>query len=545
MISASLRNLKQVRLWVLHSKSKKTEIMMILPENGSVVVIDDDPNQARPIIDALAKKGIATTYFTGKGENDLPKNPLSNVRLAIVDLQLIDGTGDPHTIIMSLINKLKQIISSENGPYMILIWSLKKQLYGENFMHQIKNSEHRIVPVFIASLEKSDCIRRKDNTDSMEIADNVINEIKARFGEEDLKAIRDSIINNIQQDEQFEATPNAIEIIEKSLKSALEKAGVFHLLIIWENLTRKAGYQTVNSVSSTIEYSDLWESNMRDVFKRMSKAKTGQNTLSDDATLKSALSTFSGVFSEELEFDIRKLSFPNYIELESKFSIAGALNGDTIKIIVYPDRKKWRVKVLKNERVYLGIENVKLENISILADRIPEPEKSFIDSLVQRYLEIPFRINTKLHIEIEPAEGHMPGNVYRIKVEEERKRVLLSTYLETVPEDVSNFNFVELEVSPACDYAQNKMEKSRLLSGLIYPFGFKIKSGPFYKEAPSVLIGKNKYTMVFNYRFFKALDVSVAEKRGLLWFRIKRELMQDIVAGLSGHVNRPGITEVE
>lgn len=519
---------------------------MILPENGSVVVIDDDPNQARPIIDALAKKGIATTYFRGRGENDVPKKPLSNVRLAIVDLQLIEGSRDEHTIATSLINVLQKIISLDNGPYMLLIWSLKERSFGEEFKNQIRNPEHGIVPVCIATLEKAKCLQRTETKKAIELADSVIEEIKPTLEEINLETIKNSIINNFQEDEQFEATPNAIEVIESSLKSTLEKAGVFHLFVIWENLIRKAGYQTVNAVSSTIEYTDLWEMNMRDVLNRMAKARTGQNTLPDDLTLKAALSTFSGAFSEELEYDIRKLNFPDYVKLESNFSIAGELKGDIIKIIVYPHEKKWKVKILKNDKVYMGKENVKLESISNITNGINDPEKSFIDNLVLHYLEIPFRINTKLHLEQEPTHIHLPGNVYRINVPDERKREILTTYFMKLPQNVSDYHFIELEVSPICDYAQKKWKKSRLLSGLVYPYSENLKAGDFfYRNSPVIIIDRNKYRMVFCYLIFKAHDVKEVEEQGKPWFRIKRELLQDIVTKLSCHISRSGITTVE
>jgi hypothetical protein len=86
---------------------------MILPENGSVVIIDDQTSEAMPIIAALSKNGIASTYYRGFKEDELPIVPLKAVRLAILDLQLFEGVTDSHTISANLLGVLKKIISEE------------------------------------------------------------------------------------------------------------------------------------------------------------------------------------------------------------------------------------------------------------------------------------------------------------------------------------------------------------------------------------------------------------------------------------------------
>jgi hypothetical protein len=537
--------LDRVRLWGLHSKLKKDEIM-ILPQNGSIIVIDDKPNQALPIVKALSKTGIATTYYTGR-EHELPEKPVQNVRLAIVDLHLWEGTNDTHTIITNLINTLQRLISKENGPYILMIWSIRDQLYSQEFKEEINKRENNLVPACIITLNKSDCLKRVDKEPFNDFLDSILTDIENRFEENDLNYIRNIIEKHWIIEDDYEAKSDAIQIIEGNLKSELEKAGVFHLFIIWENLVRKAGAQTVNAISSTIEYNELWEINMRDVLKRMGWARTGKNTLPDNLFLNAALATFSSSFSDELDFEIRKLKYPNYIKLESPFSIAGILNGDTYKIVIYSDGNNHKVKLLKNDEMYNGKVGIRIDNISKLSEDLEGSEKLLIDNLIKQYQNIPFIVNTKLHLELEPSDGHMPGNVYKIDLLPERKKELLPTYLQNIPEDVTNYHFVELEVSPICDYAQNKWKKSRLISGLLFPpFSIKnLKSGPFYKNSPDIVLNGEKYSLIFNYLFFKALDISYVEERGGAWFRIKRELLQDIINGLTGHVGRSGVTKME
>lgn len=518
---------------------------MIIPENGSVVIIDDKPNQAAPIVKAFAKKGIATIYFKGTSKNELPDNPLTSVRLAIVDLQLLDTDTDEHNIATRLINVLQKVISSENGPYMLMIWSLKNNTFSEEFKLLLRDPKNGIVPICITSLNKSECLDSVDNSDKIDFVNDIISDLKQEFDNNQLDLIKTVVINNIPSDIEYEAKHNAVDIIENNLVIELKKAGVFHLFVIWENLIRRAGVQTVKAISSAIEYTDLWEINMRDVFKRMALAKVGKNTLTDDLQLKAALSIFSASFSEELESKIKQLEFPEHIDLDSNFAIAGQKDNDIYKVVIYQEQETRKVKLLKNDILYKNKENINFAKITSLSDGLDQFEKPLIENLVEKYQDVPFHINSQLHIEQDPSEGHMPGNVYLRKVDNTEKQTMLSTYFDKIPDDASLYNFIELEVSPLCDYAQNKWKKSRLLSGLVYPSSSKIKKGEyFYRDAPCFIVENNKYNMAFCYLYFKASDVDEVERRGKPWFRIKRELLQDIVSGLTGHLNRAGIVSI-
>lgn len=544
-----LRNLDCVKLWHINMKLKKLNNMM-LPKNGSVVILDDKINQALPVIKALSKNGVSTSFYTGV-KDDLPANPLQSIRLVIADLQLAEADNDQHTIATRLVHILKKIIAPNNGPYILLIWSLKKHLYGEEVKKEISKKENAIVPICIVELAKAKCIEKKiGNNDKLnDFRKSVLKELgNSPIEEENLQFVKESINRNwiIDEEAEYDIKANAIEIIKDNIEEQLKMAGVFHLFVIWENLLRRAGSKTVHDISTTIDTNDLWENNMRNVFNRLGQARIGKNNLDKELFLKEALTTLSGSFSEEIEYEIRKLKFPSYITLNASHSISGKLFEDKFSIDVFKDEKGKRVRLLKNGETYKGKDNIKLEKINVLAANLSEKEKPFVEDLIKKYLKIPDIINTKLHLEIEPSGSHIPGNVYKMDLSDAKKKEYLTSYLNNLPEDVSDYHFIELEVSPVCDYAQKKWKKSRLISGLIYPAeNSSSKFGPFYKDSPDIIIDNKKYSLVFNYLLFKALDVTEVEQRGKPWFRIKREMFQDILAGLSGHVNRPGITSVD
>ncbi len=118
--------------------------------------------------------------------------------------------------------------------------------------------------------------------------------------------------------------------------------------------------------------------------------------------------------------------------------------------------------------------------------------------------------------------------------------VLIKQILETV---VS----IELNITPLCDYAQEKAKRYRILPGVM------IKSG--YREhlnfAPSYLyisdadfrIDNVDYLFLFDFRFLYSLVKKEMEEK-IVKCRLKQQLLSDIQIKLGSHVNRSGVVFV-
>lgn len=535
---------------------EKDESIVVLPENGSVVIIDNQSEEALPILSALSKHGIATTYYKGNSQAELPKHPIQLVRLVFLDLQLIE-TSDENQIAKHVTNVLNSIISKKNGPYILVIWSKNYAKYGAAVQAEIKTLEH-LIPVCILNFNKRDCLIEKtiNKIDQDGFLDEVFEKLEGRFTDEDQLAIRESIVQALSNEfsVEYEAKPNAIEIIEQHLKSELQKAGVFHLFVLWENLIKKSSASSINGVSSSIEMNDLWEKNMRNVIFRMAKAQTGQNEISTETALKASLATLTYSFSEEIDSSVRDYKFPDYINLNNQFIFSAQNNSDTYGIQEFEDANEIKCKINKNgadlKYSVKGTEvihSVKKKVFHNLSEGVTEPDKSVVKKMVYTFLSIPFHINTKLHIEINPAKDLTPGNVYIIDLEGGKKAQYLLTYFEKVTDlPIDQILFIELEISPICDYAQTKWKKSRLVSGIIYPSNLipKSQGDHLFRVQPTFLIDNKPCKIIFDFHLFKSLDLDVVKARNIK-FKLKRELLLDIIANLSGHVNRPGIAFVQ
>src|SRR5690606_19222161 len=119
----------KVRFWHLPLNLTPND-MINLPLNGAVLIVDDQPKQALPIISALSKHGIATTWYRGNDPDEMTDRPSQNIRLVFMDLQLVELDTDGHTIASRILHLLDHLIPNNNGPFMMIIWSLKDALYG-------------------------------------------------------------------------------------------------------------------------------------------------------------------------------------------------------------------------------------------------------------------------------------------------------------------------------------------------------------------------------------------------------------------------------
>ena len=90
-----------------------------------VLVIDDDINEATPFIEALAKRGIGSLYFSGTDVDKLPdeNNKLTGIRLAAIDMDLDGAGGDVGVVIPRLLGIMNRVMATDNGPYLAIAWT--------------------------------------------------------------------------------------------------------------------------------------------------------------------------------------------------------------------------------------------------------------------------------------------------------------------------------------------------------------------------------------------------------------------------------------
>lgn len=100
-----------------------------------VLVIDDRFAEVESFVRALGSCGIGCVYLSGNAE-EFPKSPLINIRLVAADLDLGTSGGETHQVVGPAVSALERAISERNGPYLLVAWTNRDELF-EEFERQV------------------------------------------------------------------------------------------------------------------------------------------------------------------------------------------------------------------------------------------------------------------------------------------------------------------------------------------------------------------------------------------------------------------------
>lgn len=145
-------------------------------------------------------------------------------------------------------------------------------------------------------------------------------------------------------------------------------------------------------------------------------------------------------------------------------------------------------------------------------------------------------LNTKLICSSIETTEVVPGNIYFCNI----KRVELSTLMKKYEDDWEPL-FLLLEISPSCDYAQDKWKVSRVLPGVLVPVEYEknIKKAEYIYKTQLIKLNNVIGYLVFDIREFSTINFEQLMKNSS-YYRIKKELVVDIQSKISNHVSRPG-----
>lgn len=202
---------------------------MILPENGKMIIIDDDESEGKPLLNTLKKEGFLATLFSNIHE-ELPKKTLSGIRIVFLDLYLADSYQNQKTISSIIMNTLSKIIDkNSNGPILIIAWTkhpddvkyVELQLQKSGFQFLMK------------TLTKSSC-----KTQS------------GRF---------------------------SMRLIQKNLQKIIEENNVFEFFILWENLIHHSTSKIVKEFSQLTPINTVWNGEMLHIIAKLARSILGEH----------------------------------------------------------------------------------------------------------------------------------------------------------------------------------------------------------------------------------------------------------------------------
>ena len=147
-------------------------------------------------------------------------------------------------------------------------------------------------------------------------------------------------------------------------------------------------------------------------------------------------------------------------------------------------------------------------------------------------------LNTLLNIRSYSLELKRPGNVYESSYELKKEICEVHKIDEHRYDEIKG---IELEVSPICDYAQDKRKRLRFLPGLEIPADLieKDDSKYTYISIPIMLNGKVR-RLLFDFRYSTSERLDYLDGKKTL-YALGDELLLNVKENLSSHGMRNGI----
>lgn len=296
------------------------------------------------------------------------------------------------------------------------------------------------------------------------------------------------------------ANSHNLPLIKKELKKKLLKFKSFNSFLIYESLVNNSVGELTNEFSSVYPIDEQWEQNVQGMFYSLAEGVAGRSVsgYSSSKLLKTAFSSLSMTFNDTLE------------------------------------------KNIHSQQTVTSLKKISLN-----------PLKTVLETAY---------LNTKLHLLYQPngLEHRHTGNLYFIDVDSHdiNEMMTLSVFksLQILEQAKKNSSkLIELDVTPLCDYAQNKAKYTRLLPGVAFALGdtsienylTKLKPEYTYLLCPPIIIDKIPHWLFFDYRFLISSTTNNLTNRIKTKYRLKSEIVNDIQTNLGKHINRPGIISLK
>jgi hypothetical protein len=453
---------------------------MCLPLNGRIAIIDDQFDQALPIINVLSKNKQACTYYSGDlqflpNQDEVP----NDIRLLFLDINLIDNAEHTDKEIKGrLVPVLKRVIPENNHPYLLVYWSRHekdKHIIEDIFTNDLPTRK----PIAFTSAIKSDYF--------------------------DLAG---SFIANEDAIQQLMQLPNYL----------LNDHNSYRYLLEWENLIHNASNNTIKEIfDGTLEQRSNWTNNANYILNKISLAYLGEhyNICPLEEKIKGSYMGFMSVFNDTFEKDIYNHNIPNPQTLDV-------------------DReKKLNVDIsLINEKLNVSRSNNNISNTPGNVFELEEPsgfQADFFIKLVSKFL-VTYKTK-ELHKEITDEDLKKISNIEFKRIKDELKKSSIKIAVVVTP--VCDFSqkkqvadkIIKGVIIPA-EYLEYIDRNSEAL--YVIPFSFK------YNNRSSVII--------LDFRYLTSIDIS-SIKINLL-FRFRTDLLSEIQSRLARHVNRQGILSI-
>jgi hypothetical protein len=471
--------------------------MAIFPQNGRVLIIDDQIDEAKPLMKILSKNEVKYSFFSGMNSEN-PSKKMEDIRLIFLDLQLhLPGkTPDPNSDVKDDIQLLRNLISPKNSMYILLIWSKNIETdHGTIFKEMIKTEKMLPLPLKIIELDKNDYFETDLSTGKL-----------------------------IPKGEEKEI----LRLIQREITTQISEQHFFHIFTYWDNIINKSSNEIINSIFNSISKldttADINNKKMWALIYELAEAKSGQKfKATDKKCINDSLSTFCGIFFDTVEKNLINSTYPcPLLPLDQTVDVDAHMKG------------------IINKKLLTSDEDLKCEPGTIYAEEDADIKKAIINDGINR--------EALSNLFCESLEKNRSEVFIKKNKPKTEFKMPFEKFEETIKSEINtNSALIFCEVTPGCDYSQNRVKMNRVIYGITWPYKFENlipqNSNFLYKSAVMELDGKLNY-LVFDFGFLHGKkETDFNGKTPIL--RLRHEILVDIQSRLAAHVHRPGVTSLQ
>lgn len=452
-----------------------------------VLVIDDEPSQAMPVIKALGLLGIGCVYVQGDRVSELNKfKELRGIRLAFIDMRL--GTyGSSKEAVPVTVNVIKRVIDRDFAPALIVAWTQHREDV-DLFKTMLSSEIPGFSPVYVRLMEKP-------------FEGDLINATRTR----------------------------------RALIRILRKVWPLGVLWNWEQMSHDATTNTTLAISKVVsersqeQNATKWNTTLVEILRLLMAAGAGQSEKPRDVS-RGLLEVLNHIHFDGLihtsDLQLRKHSARLVRIKPPKLSVPESATLGTLLGLSKVDGKDCSVRPgnLYIPRRQFGIHcphrRCKPDMMSLMEDVLNLRDDA-------KYKEFEDKLKMKQN--------------HRQNVQQAFRRLLTRRRKELAKQCKS----VLLEVSPNCDYSQNTRKVSRFVAGLLVPQSLSslIKGKKeSSKRLDPVIIPclSGVWHPVFSARFPYTIGKPERSVKSAPVARLRSNILVDVQAWLAAQSARPG-----
>lgn len=504
---------------------------MSISTSHTVLIIDNEYIEALPIIKIMNKKGIPTIYWDGNVDTK-PGSPLKGIRFLFLDMRYSAAT-DSRTINANLFQLIKSAIDINNGPYILFIWSKHDSRYLQEFVSELETVPSIPKPFETINMDKSRFIgdyQKVFEECAVACSSSGVSGIDSDY---DIMEIMKSLFEQVNHNSEI--SEEVLSELQNKIDEAMKEINSLSFLLKWEEIVYSSVKDMVGSIAGFSENGKDWNNNIQTLIHQLALANAGKTL--ENCECKDYITNAMLSMNQMLPDAVMSQLMQTEINDELYNSIAEPFIIKTVDEDKYTITKLVKQYIVrKNNSDYTSFKDINRLNDGI--------DKELVKELYDKYQEFSGKSNFKLLCESSPVRRvKKPGKIYQVEDVGLLDQMKISIFKEGTSSEIMNNNsLIKLDISSSCDYAQDKLDRIRVLPGILVKeecFSYIENAGDIY-VSPALFFENKLIKLVFCFHYITNDPKNCYDEFEPI-FSLRDLILSDVKHKLSVQISRIGI----